>query len=282
MAEFADMVKQVTESSDAELTKLTKQQLVDLVRGTVRVATQQDQQTQILQEMNEKLDKIGPLEAKINGVDVKVADISSKMTEMQGTLATHSTQITAIAGLQQEFDTLKTTSNDSFKDIYKTLEYLQRFAEGLDAHQRGRNLILLGVPETDGHLGTTELERIENVIEKTGAMSKDEIGETQVKRLGSDTSRRPRPLLINLEDNNRQRKIIMNAKNLKNIPGYSDIYIKKDVHPTVRHEFNRLRKAEKEMKANPDNRGADIRYDHKDRVITRNGIVVDRFSPAFQ
>ena len=55
MAEFADMVKQVTESSDAELTKLTKQQLVDLVRGTVRVATQQDQQTQILQEMNEKL-----------------------------------------------------------------------------------------------------------------------------------------------------------------------------------------------------------------------------------
>ena len=50
MAEFTDMVKQVTESSDAELTKLTKQQLVDLVRGTVRVATQQEQQTQILNE----------------------------------------------------------------------------------------------------------------------------------------------------------------------------------------------------------------------------------------
>ena len=42
MAEFADMVKQITESSDAELTKLTKQQLVDMVRGTVRVTTQHD------------------------------------------------------------------------------------------------------------------------------------------------------------------------------------------------------------------------------------------------
>ena len=57
-----------------------------------------------------------------------------------------------------------------------------------------------------------------------------------------------------MDCHDKQRKILENAKNLKEVPEYGRIYIRKDTHPTVRVEQNRLRKIEKE-KAKPQNTG---------------------------
>ena len=57
--------------------------------------------------------------------------------------------------------------------------------------------------------------------------------------------------------------------------------MKKDQHPAIRKEAARLRAREKEEKEKPENVGADIVYDWKNRVLVRNGNVIDKFSPNF-
>ena len=37
----------------------------------------------------------------------------------------------------------------------------------------------------------------------------------------------------------------------------------------------------KEEKQKPGNTGVDIKYDWKNRVITRDGVIIDRFRPSF-
>ena len=71
-------------------------------------------------------------------------------------------------------------------------------------------------------------------------------------------------------------------KTLRDKTGYSNIYIKKDVHPTIRVEQNRLRIKLREQKDLAENRGIEIKYDFKTRLMTRNGVVIDRFNPHFQ
>ena len=62
---------------------------------------------------------------------------------------------------------------------------------------------------------------------------------------------------------------------------FRSVYIKTDIHPAVRKELGRLRKRAYDEKDKPDNVGANIVYDHKNRVVTRNDVVIDRFYPKF-
>ena len=73
----------------------------------------------------------------------------------------------------------------------------------------------------------------------------------------------------------------MKAKQLKNQIGCSHIYIKKDLHYTVRKELNRLKKRERQEKLNARNEGVDIKFDWKERVLKMDGMIVDRFKPSF-
>ncbi len=72
------------------------------------------------------------------------------------------------------------------------------------------------------------------------------------------------------------------AKNLKSIEGpMSSVYVRKDVHPSVRKEMAQLRQREKEEKEKPENVGVNIVYDWKRRVLLREGNVIDKFSHFF-
>ena len=121
------------------------------------------------------------------------------------------------------------------------------------------------------------------MIEPTNAITIEELGEVTVKRLGEEQRNgRARPLHITLESHDKQWKILKKAKDLRDIPTFKDIYIKKDMHPAIRKELVRLRKREREEKDNPDNRGITIEYDWKARTLKRNNIIIDRFNPHFQ
>lgn len=56
--------------------------------------------------------------------------------------------------------------------------------------------------------------------------------------------------------------------------------MKKDVHPLVRKEFNRLRDVEKREKEKPENQEYDVHYNAIRREVIVNGREVDRFRPA--
>ena len=77
-------------------------------------------------------------------------------------------------------------------------------------------------------------------------------------------------------------RILANAKNLKTAgEKFSRIYVKKDVHPGVRKEWQRLREAEAKEKERPENAGCDIRLDTRQRKLYHDGEVIDTWNPQF-
>ena len=76
--------------------------------------------------------------------------------------------------------------------------------------------------------------------------------------------------------------LVTNSKKLKDyLEPYNKIFVKKDMHPGVRWEFNRLRLSEKTEIDKPENEGRTVEYDHTTRTVTVDGVVVDRFRSSF-
>ena len=59
------------------------------------------------------------------------------------------------------------------------------------------------------------------------------------------------------------------------------IFIKKDVHPRVRKEWQRLRDVERAEKEKPENVGCVIRLDPRERKVYKDREVIDSWSPLF-
>ena len=154
--------------------------------------------------------------------------------------------------------------------------------EEADAKWRRNNLIIVGMPEEDieSPLGSCDLDRVLCVVKKTGVSVRDNL---RIRRLGqtTGTAQTTRPILLTFDTHETCREILNNAKRLRNDNACTNIFIRRDIHPTLRYEANRLRIRERNEKANPENRDADIQYDRKERVLTKNGVIIDRFRPAF-
>ena len=137
------------------------------------------------------------------------------------------------------------------QDIHETLNYHQGFIESVDKQLRGTNLIFHGVPEkTSVELGSDDIDKIKNVIQKTGLTNMAGIDNIRIKRLGETQGDqdKPRPILVKFENHEIQKQLLMKAKQLKNQIGCSRIYIKKVLHYTVHKELNRLKKERKARK----------------------------------
>ena len=85
---------------------------------------------------------------------------------------------------------------------------------------------------------------------------------------------------LTLRDKTVRGGILDQAKNLKTrSEPYSKIYVKKDVHPSVRKEWQRLRDAEKTERDRPENVGCVVRLDTRERKLYRDGCVIDSWRP---
>ena len=124
--------------------------------------------------------------------------------------------------------------------------------------------------------------KVEQILQEAGYDEDVDLTNWEVKRLGQENDRRKRPILV-VVDNQRQRNNILDkAKNLKEKrEPFSSIYVKKDVHPAVRKELGRLRKRERDEKERPENQGVNIVYDKQQRVLLRDGLVIDRYAPSY-
>ena len=104
-------------------------------------------------------------------------------------------------------------------------------------------------------------------------------------RWGADPAK-CRPLLVKTANKQMRDSLLEEAKKLKDkedgVPlaqkvGYDSVYVKKDIHPSVRREWKRLRDLVDTEKVKPANQGCDIKLDPKTRTVTRNGVVIDRW-----
>lgn len=184
-----------------------------------------------------------------------------------------------------EVTTLKhevTKLSEKVDDAYKIIHQQQMFLETLDNRDRRRNLVITGVSENADENGATDVEKVQKVLEAAGYSDPVDPARWTVKRLGQQNERNKRPIHIAVDDQKQRDNILRCAKNLKNASDYmSRVYIKKDVHPAIRKETARLRKREQEEKDRPENVGVNITYDWKNRVLLRDGVVIDRFVPRF-
>ena len=203
--------------------------------------------------------------------------LKSKSDNMEGAVA-------RMTDLEATMNNMEKRMDEKLDFLMKTVAYQQGMLEATDARFRATHIIITGVAENEDTLGVTDKDRILKIIKKTKAFTSENLGDFHVKRIGDSQQQRswPRALHVTLDSHDKQRKILECAKNLKGDPAYARIYIKKDKHPTVRFEQNRLRKKEKEEKEKPENRGRTITYDHKRRVLLKDNRVIDRFCPSFR
>lgn len=174
--------------------------------------------------------------------------------------------------------------SDGLEKAYKIIHNQQLFLEKLDSKERRCNLVMTGLLEDPDEIGETDKEKVVKVLEAVSYPDAVQTENWEMKRLlvGRENEHRKRPLLITVENQEKRDGVLRVAKSLKNVRGsLSTIYIKKDLHPAVRKEYARLRTREREEREKPVNVGANITYDRKDRVLLRDGVVIDRYQPQF-
>ena len=157
----------------------------------------------------------------------------------------------------------------------------QRYMEYLDRKERECNLVLLGIPDDHEALdgATTDREKVDKVWQATRATSRV----TSVRRLGkTDDTRQEgwrRPILVTVTSRDDRDAVLAVAKHLKTATEpYRKVYIKKDVHPSVRQEWQRLRAAEKSERERPENIACNIHLNVRERQLYKDGIVIDKWN----
>ena len=173
------------------------------------------------------------------------------------------------SNLASELQKLK--EENSF--LIETVGQHQRFLEALDGEKRSQNLIITGVREDiplvesnePEQSATTDTEKVSLVLKQIG--HKDDVTIKEVFRLGkkkNGTGTRPRPLKIITNHPQERKRVIDDARKLKEAgENFKKIYIKKDTHPVVRKELNRIRQAERDEKRKPENEGREVKYDNE-------------------
>ena len=156
----------------------------------------------------------------------------------------------------------------------------QLFLEQLDRQKREANLVFFGIPDEQLALdgATTEEDKIQKVLGIVEADTDAVIRSHQRLGRSAQSNDRPRPLLVRVDSKVIRDKVLDKAKKLKDSQEpFKKIYIKKDSHPEVRKEWKRLRDAEQYEKTN--NIGSTIRLDFKQRVLLKDGVVIDKWRP---
>ena len=140
--------EEILQMTHSQLKAMGKEELIALVTGTANKLEQKNKQTDMLEEINERMKK---LETKVDTIPDAVAEIkanitafTTKVTELETAVSNHSTELDALKPLSDRIEGMEEVTQINFWDIYKTMDYIQRFAEGLDSRQRGRN-IMMGV-----------------------------------------------------------------------------------------------------------------------------------------
>lgn len=153
----------------------------------------------------------------------------------------------------------------------------QKFLEQIDRKERECNVVIQGVPEgvvaLDG--ATNDSDKIKKIWDAAGIT----IDAKFPRRLGKPDTTRNRPILVVVSSREQRDAVLDKAKQLKDAGDiYKAIYIKKDVHPSVRGEWKRLHDVVKTEKDRPENHGCDISLNFRERKVYKDGVVIDQWS----
>ena len=230
-------------------------------------------------------DKVSAIDDKFSAIDESIAKYRRELDQIKKKQNDLDKEIHVLRSLPLRDERLFDVEDRLelyVQDINEQLEYHQHFIESIDNKTRDKNLIFHGVPENAScELGSDDTEKVMNVIKKTGFLG--DIDNINTERLGATGGNQawPRPILVKVDNHELQKQLLRKAKQLKNEMGFARIYIKKDLHYTVRRELNRLKRRETQEKCNLINEGVDVKFNWNKRIMTINDMIVDKFKPSF-
>ena len=157
------------------------------------------------------------------------------------------------------------------------------------------NLIITGVPEPEGSPLEARKEDESTVESIFTAVECPGVCPSSVTRLGRKRNPSPRnesnavtedlpprPLLVTLNTVAEVRAVTSNGYKLKENNAFRKVYLKRDEHPLIRKEWNRLRTFAKKEKDAPINVGCLIKVDYQKKAVTRDGESILEFVSPFR
>ena len=226
--------------------------------------------------------------------DVMIAALSKRVTSLEETAkktakSTLPNQNTPDSS--QVITEMKKEYTENMKTIKATVAAQQKTLEDLQHDKRVKNLVITGVPEPEGlpldarKEDQATIETIFTTVECPGVCA------SRVTRLGrkrdppadaEEGPPPPRPLLVTLNSVVDVRAVMNGRLNLKNHRTFGRVYIKRDQHPLIRKEWNRLREFAKREKNAPINVGCTIKVDYEKKAVTRDGESILAFVSPFR
>ena len=224
-----------------------------------------------LLQIQQRLDgfdkKVDSLEVRMNAQDTRIAQLEAKPS------ASH-----------------PLVDPEELAALKDTLSHHQRFLESLDADKRRCNVILMGVGEgelvMDGSSLSDDVGKVNSILRKLEV----DTPPSEIIRLGklapndntSTANQRPRPMKVTFQNERTRERLMAKTAALKGMgEPWSKVYIKRDVHPSIRKENKRLQEVVKREKEKPENRHKNVRYDRRSRTVMIDELAIDRFSPHF-
>ena len=115
----------------------------------------------------------------------------------------------------------------------------QKYLEQIDRKERECNIVILGVPEDGAPLddATNDCDKVKKIWNAASITTEMK----SLRRLGRPDSNKKRPILVVVPSRGDRDSVLEKAKELNDAGEvYKYIYIKKDIHPSVREEWKRL------------------------------------------
>ena len=168
-------------------------------------------------------------------------------------------------------------SEPEFGHLVDTVLSQQKFLEMLDAKNRANNVVITGASEIATVFGAvTDKDKITAILAAVGCNAVA----FEHRRLGkAHVDHSPRPLLISLPTVEVARKVVASTKPIDG--DFTDIHIKRDIHPAFRKEWGRLYRVENAEKQKAENGGRLVTFDKKKRQILVDNVIVDYWKLDF-
>ena len=194
------------------------------------------------------------------------------------------TMVNRVERVENDNQHLKTRMNaleEKVESQAKVISKQQGYLEQLDYRERGRNLVITGVPEdvtwNDADTDEGKLKAIFQHMEVEAATDN-----MAWRRIGSNKEGKHKPILVSVSSMQKRNLIALKSSRLHESVQFQSIRVKKDKHPAVRKEWQRLFEVEAAEKAKPENAGKTIEVDKKNRTVLCNGSVIDTWNLVFQ
>ena len=204
----------------------------------------------------------------------KVADLTTEITRLTQSLTDYQDSTT-----KQIEESKKQLSNQAEGNAKQNevIAKQQKYLEQIDRKERECSIVILGVPEDGTPLddANNDFDKVKKIWDAAGITTEMK----SLRRLGRPDTDKKRPILVVVPSRGDRDSTLEKAKELNKAGEvYKYIYIKKDIHPSVREEWKRLHEVVKKENERSANEGCTITFNIRERKVYKDNVVIDQWN----